>query len=278
MEDAHIIDTTTLGKGIYLFSVFDGHGGKEVSQYLRDNFWNTLKSNENFKNKEYELALIQTFKEIDESLTNKDVNDELKDISNAPENSWDNPKIKGVAYSVGSTACLALITPESIFVANLGDSRCIIYKNKKPYEMSVDHKPNLKSEKKRIKAAGGFIKDNRVNGMLNLSRSFGDMNYKSNEDLSPKKQLVISLPEICEQERNKDIDFIFIACDGIWDTISSIDAAKFINQRLKKSSKSKKKGFKISNIIQELFKKNLALDVITARKSLILECIKLFIN
>jgi len=38
MEDAHIIDTTTLGKGIYLFSVFDGHGGKEVSQYLRDNF------------------------------------------------------------------------------------------------------------------------------------------------------------------------------------------------------------------------------------------------
>ena len=62
--------------------------------------------------------------------------------------------------------------------------------------MSVDHKPNLSSEKKRIKAAGGFVEDNRVKGMLSLSRSFGDHLYKSDPNLSYKKQMIICVPEI----------------------------------------------------------------------------------
>jgi serine/threonine protein phosphatase PrpC len=230
MEDTHITDTTSLGKGINLFSVFDGHGGHEVASYLRDNFWNFLRENENFKEKRYELALIQTFKEIDESLIHPDVNEKLKEISNSPKKSWDKPGIKGVAYSVGSTACVALITPESIFVANLGDSRCIISKNGKAFEMSVDHKPSLSSEMKRIKAAGGFVKDDRIQGVLNLSRSFGDMHFKSDTELHYKKQLVISVPEICEQPRSKDIDFLFIACDGIWECMDSSDVSKSLSK------------------------------------------------
>ena len=35
----------------------------------------------------------------------------------------------------------------------------------------------------RIENAGGFVEENRVNGSLNLSRSLGDFEYKSN----PKK-------------------------------------------------------------------------------------------
>lgn len=121
--DAHITDTTTLGKGLYLFSVFDGHGGNEVAEFLRDNFCSVLKANSNFKKKNYELALVQTFKEIDLSLLTAEVNDSLKEISNAPRGSWDDPKLPRVASSVGCTACMALITPTEIFVANLGDSR-----------------------------------------------------------------------------------------------------------------------------------------------------------
>mmetsp|Transcript_25405 Transcript_25405/g.28209 ORF Transcript_25405/g.28209 Transcript_25405/m.28209 type:complete len:219 (+) Transcript_25405:90-746(+) len=211
MEDTYIANTTSLGDGIYIFSVFDGHGGSEVSKYLKLNFSNFLKENENFKAGKYELALVQTFREIDKSFIKTEINKKLKSFSQEPIGAWDKPGVKGVAYSVGSTACMALITPKTIFVANLGDSRCIISMNGKPYEMSVDHKPELDSEKKRIIAAGGFIKDNRVKGMLNLSRSFGDMNYKCDEELSPKKQMVISIPEICEQPRTKDIDFLLIA-------------------------------------------------------------------
>jgi serine/threonine protein phosphatase PrpC len=50
--------------------------------------------------------------------------------------------------------------------------------------MSEDHKPDLKTEKARIERAGGFVEENRVKGVLNLSRSLGDLEYKLDSKLS----------------------------------------------------------------------------------------------
>ena len=50
--------------------------------------------------------------------------------------------------------------------------------------MSYDHKPDNNIEKRRILKAGGDVYDGRVNGSLNLSRSLGDLEYKSNKNLS----------------------------------------------------------------------------------------------
>ena len=47
-------------------------------------------------------------------------------------------------------------------------------------DLSKDHKPDDVEERKRIIAANGFVENNRVNGMLALSRALGDFEYKSN--------------------------------------------------------------------------------------------------
>jgi len=71
-----------------------------------------------------------------------------------------------------------LITDTEIIVANSGDSRCVLSKDGKAVEMSMDHKPELESEKARIERAGGFVEENRVKGILSLSRALGDLEYK----------------------------------------------------------------------------------------------------
>lgn len=93
-----------------------------------------------------------------------------------------------IAMATGCTACSVIITPTEIIVGNAGDSRAVVakkptIKGTPPFyqavQMSIDHKPDLVEEKKRIMSAGGFVSDNRVKGNLNLARSIGDLEYKS---------------------------------------------------------------------------------------------------
>ena len=94
-----------------------------------------------------------------------------------------------------------MITPTEIYVANAGDSRAVIgLKKGDKYEalaMSEDHKPDNEGEKKRIEEAGGFVEDNRVRGILALSRSIGDLEYKvKGENKDYKKDMITADPEI----------------------------------------------------------------------------------
>ena len=66
-----------------------------------------------------------------------------------------------------------------LWIANVGDSRAVMCNHKdEVIQLSQDHKPNSKLEKKRIEQLGGKIKydgsDWRVND-LSLSRAFGDL-------------------------------------------------------------------------------------------------------
>lgn len=74
----------------------------------------------------------------------------------------------------GCTAVVALIKGSELYVANAGDSRCVVCREGKAVEMSLDHKPEDQPERERIEAAGGNVTDDgRVNGGLNLSRALG---------------------------------------------------------------------------------------------------------
>ena len=57
----------------------------------------------------------------------------------------------------------------------------------------------------------------RVNGGLNLTRSFGDFDYKKVKQLSYDKQMITCKPDIKEFNRQKNDEFILMGCDGIWE-------------------------------------------------------------
>lgn len=79
-----------------------------------------------------------------------------------------------VGYDSGTTAIVALVKDDTLTVANVGDSRCVVCRNGIALEMSIDHKPEDTKELSRIEKAGGKVTgEGRVNGGLNLSRALG---------------------------------------------------------------------------------------------------------
>jgi serine/threonine protein phosphatase PrpC len=89
-------------------------------------------------------------------------------------------EINGLAFNAGCTSCVVLITKDTIYCANAGDSRaCLATKKGKVIDLSHDHKPDNDGELKRVKAAGGFVEDGRVQGVIAVSRAIGDWEYKN---------------------------------------------------------------------------------------------------
>lgn len=82
-------------------------------------------------------------------------------------------------------------------------------------------------------------------GGLNLSRAIGDHAYKKNTKLPAEEQAITALPEIRTLKLEDQDEFMVIACDGIWNFMSSQDVVDFVRMRLKKKS--------LSSICEELF-------------------------
>ena len=105
----------------------------------------------------------------------------------------DNNKI---GNGTGCTANVVLITKDKYYCANAGDSRSALCRDGQCVPFSDDHKPESKIESDRITKAGGNIVMGRVNGGLNLTRSFGDFDYKRNSSLSYGEQMITCKPDI----------------------------------------------------------------------------------
>ncbi|VDD82188.1 unnamed protein product [Mesocestoides corti] len=153
----------------------------------------------------------------------------------------------------GTTACVALVLPEldeetgqqrvCLYVANAGDSRAVLCRAGAAVELSEDHKPEDDLEKARIYAAGGTVTaDGRVNDGLNLSRAIGDHIYKVGScisllkrrtDLKMADQMITALPDVTRSELMPGADeFLVIACDGIWNSMTSQAVVDFVYDRL----------------------------------------------
>ena len=211
----------------YFFGVYDGHGGKGCSFYLKDNLHKNVQEFSEFGIKLGIEKTEENFKK-EEGLNEKG---EIKDGS-------------------GSCGIIAMIKNRKCIIANVGDSRLVIYKNGKVSFTTEDHKPGLESEKKRIEAAGGTIYQTPslfplyqngkeveipwrvLPGRLSVSRTFGDIEAKE-EKFGGKKGVVIALPDITEIELNDEYNFIIIGCDGIFDVLSNEELLECIHIVLK---------------------------------------------
>ena len=260
------------------FSIFDGHGGNKCADFLKNNLLTLICENKFYPN-DIENAIKFGFNEADKIF--------LKLIQKNGE----------VIDNSGSCGLILLVFETKIYIANVGDSRCIISLNNGQTRKDVtrDHKPNYPYEKERIIANGGKIyqtqtylnqngesneladnddvsnieKNNTeliiigpyrvAPGNLSVSRTIGDPVAKL-LSYGGNSKVVISEPDIYYFDLEKDdIDFLILGCDGIYDQLTS---QEILESAWKMIEKNKKKNIDIyntcANIVDFILKMSMA--------------------
>ena len=183
------------------FAVYDGHGGEEVSNFLKQNLSSRFK-NQNLPMKKSDVYSI--FNKVQKDLIQKN---------------------KKIAEEVGSTCLCVLQQDDKLNIINCGDCRCVISNNKRANQITRDHKPEDVEEKARLTKIKGkhelYLDEGiwRI-GPLSVSRSFGDT------DTAP---YIIQKPDVFTYTITDKDDFAIIACDGLWDVMSNQDVINFVH-------------------------------------------------
>lgn len=205
MEDELITIDKFLGKNNGFFAVYDGHGGRQTVEYVSQHLHKLFA--ENLKDRS---TVIDAWKSSHQKCHN--------DVKEA-----------GIGETNGTTTltCYLHTQPDGtriLGMANAGDSRAVLCSQSDEYGMkvrrlTVDHKPTTESEKKRITALGGYILNQRINGMIAVSRSIGDHIHHPFVSCEPFTHNV---------KLSSDDSFVVLACDGVWDVLSDREACNVV--------------------------------------------------
>ncbi|KAM4627685.1 arf-GAP with coiled-coil, ANK repeat and PH domain-containing protein 2 [Polymixia lowei] len=242
MQDAHVLlpDMTSCLPALpsqvcraSYFAVFDGHGGARASRFAADNLHHTLArkfpsgDSENL-DKLIKKCLLDTFRQTDD--------DFLKKASSQKP-----------AWKDGSTATCMLVVDDMVYVANLGDSRAVLCRMEQgggggeggerrsvTLALSKEHNPTIYEERMRIQRAGGTVREGRVLGVLEVSRSIGDGQYK--------RCGVISSPDLRRCQLTHNDRFIILACDGLFKVFCADEAVKYVLNILQDDSVERREG------------------------------------
>jgi len=213
MEDASVLEDQFNGDGNGLFCVFDGHGGRQVVDFVEQRFAKVLQEELNFDKS----------RSVEDCLTSAYI---ITDIQSRQANLMQS--------GCTSITCLMLKAADGkrqMYSANAGDARAVICQGGKATRLSQDHKASDTVEKKRIEELGGFVMRDRVLGMLAVSRAFGDHTLK---------QFVSARPYISKMTLTGDEEFLIVACDGLWDELSDEEAVKLVRDNFYKNGSEMK--------------------------------------
>lgn len=213
---------------LHFYGVFDGHGCSHVATKCKERMHAIIKEEiESREADEWDKTMIESFNRMDREVGERVANAAAAISPSSCRCELRTPQCD----AVGSTAVVAVVTPEKIVVSNCGDSRAVLCRNGVAIPLSSDHKPDRPDELTRIEEAGGRViywDGARVLGMLAMSRAIGD-NYL--------KPYVIPDPEVTITDRSSDDECLILASDGLWDVVPNETAVSVARMCLNAAEK-----------------------------------------
>ncbi|OWM83004.1 hypothetical protein CDL15_Pgr005404 [Punica granatum] len=182
------------------FAVYDGHGGRLAAEYAQKNLHSNVLSaglpRELMDVKAAKKAILDGFRKTDEAL-----------LLESTAGGWQD----------GATAVCVWVLGKTVFIANIGDAKAVLARSSavdgesplKAIVLTREHKAIYPQERARIQKAGGTVSSNgRLQGRLEVSRAFGDRQFK--------KFGVVATPDVHSFDITGREHFIILGCDGLW--------------------------------------------------------------
>jgi len=194
MEDAHFLDINFADKGWIFGGIYDGHGGDYAAKYASE-MLHKLFFKYFLTGATPQEAFVKSYEETSKELEEQDS---------------------------GTTAVDFLIMDRKIFTANAGDARAILVNREKVIQLTVDHRLDNLSERKRVEKMGAYTAYPYVyRGNLGLmpTRTIGDEYFKPVG--------IIATPSINEYEISQEDIILLAACDGLFDVMTNDEVADF---------------------------------------------------
>ena len=269
---------------ISYFGIFDGHNGDHCAEFLRKNLLQYIYTNPNYPK--------NIPKAIKEGCINAD-QDYLQNYSEIYNNNHKgNIPVYEICNNSGSCGLILLLIDTKVYIANVGDSRCLIscQNGKIQKDVTRDHKPEFPYEKQRIYSHGGNIYQNetvfseeiklrknsknnptqknkillgpfRVNpGKLSVSRTVGDAKAKL-EKYGGIPSVIIPEPDVYVFDFYKDdIDYFIMGCDGIFDRIKSYEIFKCVETIVEKEKEMINNNTKYNNCFNTLYDRRINMN------------------
>lgn len=241
-QDRFIIWEEFGGQQDMLFcGVFDGHGpwGHFVAKMVRDSLPSTLLCS-------WQDSMAEASTNPDFSLDSDKLGTKfniwkssyLKACAAVDQELEHHPKID--SFYSGTTALTLVRQGESIFIANVGDSRAVLGTTEEDgdigaVQLTVDLKPDLPEEAERILDCNGrvfclhdepgvhrmWLPDVESPGLA-MSRAIGDYCVKHFG--------VISVPDVTHRRITSRDQFLILATDGVWDVVSNQEAVRIVSE------------------------------------------------
>jgi len=212
MEDGFVfVDSYGACRTSAFFAVYDGHGGRQVVDFVTRELHESV-LREMRKTDSVPAALTQAFQATDEEIVRRNI------------------------MTSGCTACVCVLIAEPharvIYTAHLGDSRAVMSRGGSASRLTsmTDHKATDPLEAKRVIEAGGQIINDRVNGMLAMTRALGDHLLKM--PVLPN-DVVSNWPDVTSTDLNGQDSFVILACDGLWDVVNDQQAVELVTEGLR---------------------------------------------
>ncbi|KAF1328475.1 Protein phosphatase, partial [Globisporangium splendens] len=238
-----------------IYMLFDGHSGVRAAKFSEQRLLSYLRAHEAFM-MDARSAFEECFQQIDTEFLEIAANESLSDGTTAAV-----VLIRGnrlLTANIGDSRAVASIggqaldiieeqTPGRVDERERIESRGGWVREERELHMSKLHSMDLSDPEIQQRAGRvvQWVNIFRVNGELAVSRAIGDIDYKG-ESLSNYEywafpeghdrefhgDLIIAVPEFQEIEITPEFEFLILACDGLWDTITSKEAVRHVAARL----------------------------------------------